>query len=236
GYGTCDSSTHTCACNLGYEGDACEFLNYDSLEAFICGELASESGLVTLHEGTSLTCTAEGDISVSDLCNIATLDLSTSGLTSIAGLSSMCGLEELHLDDLEFASEATSSVYLSELSDLPLEILPIDNTNIVLNATVLANIPSDTLNVLSAENVSIPAGTDFSAFEVLEKLDVSNNDMFTISSSAVFPDSLTSLDISGCTSIASLSSLPTDLTSLSLAGLTLTDSSISLLATYTLLE
>ncbi|GKT20162.1 hypothetical protein ADUPG1_004383, partial [Aduncisulcus paluster] len=88
GYGTCDSSTHTCDCNLGYEGEACEFLNYDSLEAFICGELASESGLVTLHEGTSLTCTAEGDISVSELCNIATLDLSTSGLTSIAGLSS----------------------------------------------------------------------------------------------------------------------------------------------------
>ncbi|GKT27774.1 hypothetical protein ADUPG1_000172, partial [Aduncisulcus paluster] len=29
GYGTCDSSTHTCDCNLGYEGDACEFLNYD---------------------------------------------------------------------------------------------------------------------------------------------------------------------------------------------------------------
>ncbi|GKT31985.1 hypothetical protein ADUPG1_002155, partial [Aduncisulcus paluster] len=76
----------------------------------------------------------------------------------------------------------------------------------------------------------------FSAFEVLGQLDVSNNDMFTISSSAVFPDSLTSLDISGCTSIASLSSLPTDLTSLSLAGLTLTESSISLLATYTLLE
>ncbi|GKT30767.1 hypothetical protein ADUPG1_005630, partial [Aduncisulcus paluster] len=109
------------------------------------------------------------------------------------------------LDSLSFDAVAISSLNLSELSDLPLTLLTLDNTNIVLDATVLSNIPSKYLKTLSAENVSIPADTSFSAFEALERLDVSNNGMFTISSSAVFPDSLTSLDIGGCTSITSLS-------------------------------
>ncbi|GKT29236.1 hypothetical protein ADUPG1_005205, partial [Aduncisulcus paluster] len=55
-FGTCDSTTHTCSCLTGFEGDACEFYNYDSLETFICAQIAAASGLVTLVSGTSLTC------------------------------------------------------------------------------------------------------------------------------------------------------------------------------------
>ncbi|GKT19232.1 hypothetical protein ADUPG1_004308, partial [Aduncisulcus paluster] len=98
-FGTCDSTTHTCSCLTGFEGDACEFYDYDSLETFICAQIDAASDLVTLVSGTSLTC-IDGEISVDELCNIYGLDLSTSGLTSIEGLSYATNLAELHLDTL----------------------------------------------------------------------------------------------------------------------------------------
>ncbi|GKT28988.1 hypothetical protein ADUPG1_005111, partial [Aduncisulcus paluster] len=132
-------------------------------------------------------------------------------------------MAELHLDTLSFDGEATSSLDLSELVGLPLTTLTLDNTNIVIDATILGNIPATNLLTLSFQNLSVPADTDFSGFESLEELNVSNNTAFTISSSDVFPSSLLSLDISGCTSITELSSVPTTLTTLSINGMNLID-------------
>ncbi|GKT33599.1 hypothetical protein ADUPG1_002550, partial [Aduncisulcus paluster] len=106
--------------------------------------------------------------------------------------------------------------------------------NIVIDSTILSNIPSATLTVLSLQNVSVPADTDFSGFSLLEELNVSDNTSFTISSSDVFPSLLQSLDISGCTSITDLSFLPTSLVNLSIEGLSISES--SLLADFTVLE
>ncbi|GKT29460.1 hypothetical protein ADUPG1_005262, partial [Aduncisulcus paluster] len=134
-FGIC-GELHQCSCNDGYRGDACEYIDYGSLGAFICAEIAAASGLVTLVSGTSLTC-VDGEISVDELCNVSGLDLSTSGLTSIDGLSYATSLAELHLDTLSFDGEATSSLDLSELVGLPLTTLTLDNTNIVIDATIL---------------------------------------------------------------------------------------------------
>ncbi|GKT15724.1 hypothetical protein ADUPG1_004105, partial [Aduncisulcus paluster] len=106
---------------------------------------------------------------------------------SIDGLSYATSLAELHLDTLSFDGEATSSLDLSELVGLPLTTLTLDNTNILIDATILGNIPATNLLTLSLQNLSVPADTDFSGFESLEELNVSNNTAFTISSSDVFP-------------------------------------------------
>ncbi|GKT20186.1 hypothetical protein ADUPG1_011689, partial [Aduncisulcus paluster] len=148
-------------------------------------------------------------------CNELTIsDMETISSISVSNVSTFEGLQfAVNLIDISIAGVSSDSIAIGndELSYLPLSLVTI-----------------------SFENVNLEADSVFSVFSSLETLSIVDNTAFTISSSDVFPSSLLSLDISGCTSITELSSVPTDLMSLSIEGLSISD--ISLLSDFTALE
>ncbi|GKT20669.1 hypothetical protein ADUPG1_004425, partial [Aduncisulcus paluster] len=89
-YGSCKTTSHECECIGGYEGSACQYFAYDSLENFICAELAEDStDNVTIADSESVTCVevdGQYELPVTDFQYIVGLDLSTSGLASLSGL------------------------------------------------------------------------------------------------------------------------------------------------------
>ncbi|GKT15607.1 leucine-rich repeat domain-containing protein [Aduncisulcus paluster] len=196
-YGSCDTSTHECSCYDGYEGDICQYFDYDSIEEFICADL---SGLVreyvVLGEGSSIQC-VYNEISIDqDVEGLISLDLSSSNLSSIEGVGIFTGLTHLDLHGLTFSSEATSSIDLSELSSLvSLTYLDISETNIDVSSA-LVNIP-DSIITLIMNDVLLQADTpsDLSRFQFLSYITAKNNPNFFVSSVDMLPIGLISLGV-----------------------------------------
>ncbi|GKT30567.1 hypothetical protein ADUPG1_005550, partial [Aduncisulcus paluster] len=168
-YGSCNTTSHECECIGGYEGSACQYFAYDSLENFICAELAEDStDNVTIADSESVTCVevdGQYELPVTDFQYIVCLDLSTSGLASLSGLEHASNLTTLNISGLTLTD--TDSLVLEEISGLTsLTSLTVSTANITVTDELLTNIPK-TVTELIMNNVSVPAGKSFSDFTVL---------------------------------------------------------------------
>ncbi|GKT36158.1 hypothetical protein ADUPG1_009177, partial [Aduncisulcus paluster] len=234
-YGTCDESLHTCTCAGDVYGDACEYVPLvDDLKEAICSALGFS--LYTCENLTTSDMLLLESLTVYDIESYEGLDYATNldtlsingsnGLgfktTQISQLPSC--LTELSIVDNAGISADTDFSSLTSLTHLSLRdnsaftfsssgLLPASLTSLDVSNTLVTDPSVLPLGLveLSMDDVGLSGDVDFSSFTLLETLSVVDNTAFTISSSDVFPSSLLSLDISGCTSITDISKLPSSL-------------------------
>ncbi|GKT18804.1 hypothetical protein ADUPG1_011380, partial [Aduncisulcus paluster] len=153
---------------------------------------------------------------LSDLSSsLVQLTMDNAGISAETDFSSLTSLTHLSLRDNSVFTFSSSGLLPASLTSLD-----VSNT-LVIDTSVL---PVGLVE-LSMDDVGLSGDVDFSSFTLLDTLSVVDNTSFTISSSDVFPSSLQSLDISGCTSITDLSLVPTCLTTLSISRMDLDDKS-----------
>ncbi|GKT18565.1 hypothetical protein ADUPG1_011334, partial [Aduncisulcus paluster] len=216
GQGVCESD-HTCDCDSDYIGDACEFVKFadSDLESFICNLTSA--------------CNDDGHITPANLASLTTLDISsklgiTSGsITDLGGLRHATGLTRLTAICDGSCSSLTFD--LSELENLSsLEYVNVSGTNMSSPSGAKLDFLPSSVRTLILDDVSLPSTTSLLSGLSVTTLSVQNNTSFAPTSTSVFPSSLTSLDISGCTSITDLDVLPTTLTELYFKAANLTSS------------
>ncbi|GKT27627.1 hypothetical protein ADUPG1_013934, partial [Aduncisulcus paluster] len=126
GYGTCDSSTHTCDCSVsGFHGDSCQYVTF--ADSHILSTLCS---LVDGHDSTCDDLT-DGDLTESDLAGITLpddecLDLSSLDITDLSGLEYLTNIACIDLSGNTSLSNISVLDSLSEFNHLT--ALNISNT------------------------------------------------------------------------------------------------------------
>ncbi|GKT33163.1 hypothetical protein ADUPG1_007161, partial [Aduncisulcus paluster] len=132
------------------------------------------------------------------------------GVGASTSFAAFTGLETLSLVN-------SSSFNMSSSSQLPSSLKYLDLGG-CSSFDGLSYLPTG-LTTLSLDGVGIAADTSFVSFSSLTTLSVANNPLYNVASAGEFPSTITSLDISGCSSFDGLDYLPTDIEALYLDGI-----------------
>ncbi|GKT23966.1 hypothetical protein ADUPG1_012596, partial [Aduncisulcus paluster] len=122
-------------------------------------------------------------------------------LTQMASVTSIDGTGVSSFDGMEYSSDAL----------LEFKIDGSDGASI--GQIDLRKLPTS-IQTLVLENVNLDSDVDFSRFVNLVELSIAGNSSYNLLDGAIFPDSLTSLDISGIASISSFVNIPSSIVTL----------------------
>ncbi|GKT36821.1 hypothetical protein ADUPG1_009719, partial [Aduncisulcus paluster] len=147
--------------------------------------------------------------------SLVSLYLDDVGVGASTSFAAFTGLETLSLVN-------SSSFNMSSSSQLPSSLKYLDLGG-CSSFDGLSYLPTG-LTTLSLDGVGIAADTSFVSFSSLTTLSVANNPLYNVASAGEFPSTITSLDISGCSSFDGLDYLPTDIEALYLDDWTISDS------------
>ncbi|GKT33349.1 hypothetical protein ADUPG1_007288, partial [Aduncisulcus paluster] len=179
--------------NLAADIDFSDFSNI--MEMDLQNNLTFDITVVNLLPSTLTSLNLSGCVNFLNTYNLpsslVSLYLDDVGVGASTSFAAFTGLETLSLVN-------SSSFNMSSSSQLPSSLKYLDLGG-CSSFDGLSYLPTG-LTTLSLDGVGIAADTSFVSFSSLTTLSVANNPLYNVASAGEFPSTITSLDISGCSS------------------------------------